>query len=120
MKLGGNLQLAAHVEQRIIQDRWSPAAVAAELRRSDLGYLCEDTIYRYIRRRIFKTLRSSHLPEKGIRKHPHKAKAKIQKKQAGVSIEKRPAEVAARSTFGHWEMDCVIGKIRGQDQVSWF
>lgn len=119
MKLGGNLQLAAYVERRIIQDRWSPAAVAAELRRSDLGYLCEDTIYRYIHRRIFKTLRPSHLPEKGIRKHPwpdDKKKEKRQQRQAGTSIEARPAEVAARNTFGHWEMDCVIGKARGQDQ----
>ena len=56
LKLGGNLQLAAYVERRIIQDRWSPAAVSADLRRSDLGYLCEDTIYRYIHRRIFATL----------------------------------------------------------------
>lgn len=120
MKLGGNLQLAAYVERRIIQDRWSPAAVAAELRRSDLGYLCEDTIYRYIHRRIFKTLRPSHLPEKGIRKHPwpdDKKKEKKQKKcRVGVSIEERPAEVSTRSTFGHWEMDCVVGKARGQDQ----
>ena len=119
LKLGGNLQLAAHVEQRIIWDRWSPAAVAAELRRSDLGYLCEDTIYRYIHRKIFKTLRPSHLPEKGIRKHPwpnDKKKEKQQRRQAGTSIEARPAEITARSTFGHWEMDCVIGKSRGQDQ----
>lgn len=125
MKLGGNLQLATYVERRIIQDRWSPAAVAAELRRSDLGYLCEDTIYRYIHRRIFKTLRPSHLPEKGIRKHPwpdpNKDKEKENKKKqkkcrVGVSIEERPAEVSTRSTFGHWEMDCVIGKARGHDQ----
>ena len=116
LKLGGNLQLAAYVERRIIQDRWSPAAVAAELRRSDLGYLCEDTIYRYIHRRIFTTLRPSHLPDKGIRKHPHKTKPKRPKKQVGTSIEKRPSEVAARNTFGHWEMDSVVGKIRGTDQ----
>lgn len=119
LKLGGNLQLAAHVERRIMQDRWSPAAVAAELRRSDLGYLCEDTIYRYIHRRIFKTLRPSHLPEKGIRKHPwpdDKRKGRRKPFRPGTSIEERPAEVSARNTFGHWEMDCVIGKLRGQDQ----
>ena len=62
LKLGGNLKLAAYVEQRIIADRYSPAAVSAELRHSELGYLCEDTIYRYIHRRIFQSLRPSHLP----------------------------------------------------------
>lgn len=118
MKLGGNLKLAAHVERRIIHDRWSPAAVAAELRRSDLGYLCEDTIYRYIHRRIFKTLRPSHLPEKGIRKHPwpDQKKEKQQRPPRGRSIDQRPAAIAARNIFGHWEMDCVIGKAKGQDQ----
>ena len=28
----------------------------------------------------------------------------------GDIIEKRPAEIAERTTFGHWEMDCVEGK----------
>ena len=119
LKLGGNLQLAAHVERRIIQDCWSPAAVAAELRRSDLGYLCEDTIYRYIRRKYFEKLRPSHLPEKGIRKHPwpdQKKKGKKRKSRSGTSIEQRPAQIAARCTFGHWEMDCVVGRAKGQDQ----
>lgn len=118
LKLGGNLKLAAYVEQRIIADRYSPAAVAAELRHSELGYLCEDTIYRYIHRRIFQSLRPSHLPERGIRKHPYKTNGekKQKKKQAGRSIEERPAIVDSRSTFGHWEMDCVIGKKKGLDE----
>lgn len=118
LKLGGNLKLAAYVEQRIMVDRYSPAAVAAELRTSDLGYLCEDTIYRYIHRRIFRSLRPSHLPERGIRKHPWKSddKKKRVKKQAGRSIEERPAIVDSRSTFGHWEMDCVIGKKKGLNE----
>ena len=30
----------------------------------------------------------------------------------GVSIEKRPFEIAQRYTFGNWEMDCVCGKGR--------
>lgn len=119
LKLGGKLKLAAHVERRIIQDRWSPAAVAAELRRSDLGYLCEDTIYRYIHRRIFEKLRPSHLPEKGIRKHPwpdQKKKRNKRKSRSGTSIECRPAQISARNTFGHWEMDCVVGRSKGLDQ----
>ena len=30
----------------------------------------------------------------------------------GVSIEKRPIEIAERSSFGNWEMDCICGKGR--------
>ena len=29
---------------------------------------------------------------------------------SGMSIEQRPPGVSARSSFGHWEMDCVVGK----------
>ena len=31
------------------------------------------------------------------------------KKHLGVSIEKRPADINDRSTFGHWEIDSVLG-----------
>lgn len=116
LKLGGNAALAAYVEKRIMVDRYSPAAVSAELRRSDIGYLCKDTIYRYIYRRIFEQLRPSHLPERGIRKHPHKRVARASQKHLGTSIERRPPEVSDRTSFGHWEMDCVIGKSKGKNE----
>ena len=117
LKLGGNVALASYVACRIRDDRYSPAAVSAELRHLGLGYLCEDTIYRYIHRRLIPGLKSSHLPEHGIRKHPVKpTEKKCNKKQAGRSIEERPAIVDARSTFGHWEMDCVVGKAKGTNE----
>lgn len=117
LKLGGNAALSDFVERRIMRDKYSPAAVAAELRRSDLGYLCEDTIYRYIRRKLFPSLRASNLPEHGIRKHPYEKVVRENKTHLGTSIEQRPALIADRSTFGHWEMDCVIGKSKGTSEA---
>ncbi|HBN12731.1 MAG TPA: IS30 family transposase, partial [Clostridiales bacterium] len=40
-----------------------------------------------------------------------KYKRKIQASKApqGTSIEKRAVEILLRNTFGHWEMDCVVG-----------
>ena len=35
---------------------------------------------------------------------------KIKRVPRGTSIEKRPAEIAERNTFGNWEMDCVCSK----------
>ena len=32
------------------------------------------------------------------------------KMRLGASIESRPAEVETQKTFGHWEIDTVIGK----------
>ena len=43
-------------------------------------------------------------------KQRHYQKATVKRPPKGTSIEQRPAEIAARNTFGHWEMDCVIGK----------
>lgn len=116
-KLEGNDELAEFLERRIIRDHYSPAAVSVELRQSELGYLCKDTIYRYVHRRLLPSLRVSHLPERGKRKAPAK-KIDGEKKSPryGRSIEARPASVAARSDFGHWEMDCVIGKLAGQHE----
>ena len=34
-----------------------------------------------------------------------------------TSIEDRPKEINERNTFGHWEMDTVIGKAKGSGPV---
>ena len=58
------------------------------------------------------------LPEKVSRKRRKKSAATTSKrKQAGRSIDFRPAVVKLRSEFGHWEGDCVIGKKSGVDEV---
>jgi len=33
-----------------------------------------------------------------------------QKNLRGSSIEERPKEANERMKYGHWEMDCVVGK----------
>lgn len=35
----------------------------------------------------------------------------------GTSIEERTAEVDNREDYGHWEMDCVVGKREGRGAV---
>lgn len=118
LKIGGNVQLIEYIEQRIIVDRWSPAVVSADLRRSGGLYLSKDTIYRYAHRRVLPSLRPHHLPEKGIRKHPWTRVTPQEKKpRYGTSIEQRPPEIAARTTFGNWEQDCVIGQKKGKEQA---
>ena len=53
-------------------------------------------------------LSMKHLPIKEKRKRYRKPVAKRPPK--GVSIETRPKEILSRKSFGHWEMDCVVGK----------
>ena len=57
--------------------------------------------------------RPSDLPEHGIRKHPWKQDKQKKPARHGTSIEQRPKIIAERSTFGHWEMDSVVGKKQG-------
>ena len=117
LKIEGNENLVDFLEDRIMQHRESPAAVSARLRASELPYLSEATIYRYAHEKRLPKLRKWHLPEKGIRKHPYQELVREKKPRYGTSIEKRPAAIAERNSFGHWEMDCVIGSSSGTDQA---
>lgn len=114
LKAAAHGALLSYISRHIKVERRSPAWVAASLRGSDLGYLCEDAIYRYLRRGLLDA-RPSDLPEHGIRKHPWKQDfaddTDKKKSRYGTSIEHRPQIISDRTTFGHWEMDSVIGKI---------
>lgn len=114
LKAAANDELLSYISQKLKEERRSPAWVAASLRSSDLGYLCEDTIYRYLHRGLLRA-RPSDLPEHGIRKHPWKQDSSTSKRKVplGTSIELRPHIIGERSTFGHWEMDSVVGKAKG-------
>jgi len=112
LKIGNDHKLAQHIENRIINDKYSPAAVLGEIKVAGLEFstsICVTTLYSYIDKGIFLKLTNKNLPVKGIKKRTYK---KVRPKRAprGESIEKRPPEVAARNTFGHWEMDTLIGK----------
>ena len=116
VKLEAKKELVPLLEDLIMNQRYSPGAASAILRRRGGPYVSENTIYRYIGQRLFPCLRRHHLPEKGIRKHPHKENKQKKKPRYGMSIESRPAIVAERSGVGHWEGDSVIGKSKGQGE----
>lgn len=110
LKIGKNHAAAKYIEHMILEEKYSPAAVCAELKkRDDLGFtVCRATLYHYIDDgNILPHVTRKDL--RGKRKRPHKT---IVEKRApkGRSIETRPAEVQTRQTFGHWEMDTVAGR----------
>ena len=57
---------------------------------------------------LFMNIRSEHLPVGQRKKHYKKTQAKRPPK--GTSSERRPADILLRRDFGHWEMDCVVGR----------
>ena len=113
IKIGNDLPLAEYIENKIVNDKYSPEAALAAVAQSGIEFkttISVRTLYRYIDDGIFLRLTNKDLPVKGKRKK-HNKKVKVQKRAAaGQSIEKRPGEVENREVFGHWEMDTVKGK----------
>lgn len=117
IKLGNDYAFADYVENRIINDKLSPAAVLGEIKRKHLfrTEISKTTLYRYISSGVFLNLQLKHLPFAARKKRYRKTVAK--RAPRGVSIEKRPAEISERNSFGHWEMDCVLGKKTSKDTL---
>ena len=109
LKIGNDFELVREIENRVVNDKISPCAALGEIKRKGIcrTTISKTTLYRYIRMGdIFTriTMQDVKLKQK------HYQKATVKRPPRGTSIEKRPAEIADRNTFGHWEMDCVIGK----------
>ena len=91
---------------------WSPQQIAGRLKLeagSD-GTLCHETIYRYVygpegrAAGLYRLLPASRRQ----RRPRHARKPRPSFVPASRSIAHRPAEVASRQSFGHWEADLLI------------
>lgn len=120
LKIGNDIKLANYIEDKIINEDYSPAAVLGQLTAQGKWAefdtkICTTTLYSYIDKGIFLKLSNKDLPVKANKKRQYKKVRKQQKRaEAGESIEKRPEEVESREEFGHWEMDSVIGQKWGE------
>ena len=110
LKLGNDYDFVRYVEKRVCVDKISPSAVCGEIKRNRpfRTVISKTTMYRYIAQGLFMGISSEHLPFGQRKKHYRKTVAKRPPK--GTSIERRPVDVLLRDEFGHWEMDCVVGK----------
>lgn len=113
LKIGSDYEYAQYIEYKIRVEKYSPRAVLGEIKRQGVEFdttISAPTLYRYIEQGVFLTITNKDLPVKRNKtKHKYK-KVRAARASKGDSIEKRPAIVAERDTFGHWEMDCVVGK----------
>ncbi len=112
LKIGKDHKLAEYIERRIANDGFSPAAVVGEIKAKELHFetsLSPATVYSYISKGVFLRLTNKNLPRRGKKKNKYRH-VRAARPPRGESIEKRPAEIAERKTFGHWEMDTVVGK----------
>ena len=113
LKIGDDQELADFIIERI-SDGFSPAAVCSLLGSTDeTTFSCtlsKNTVYNYIEKGYLWPLTNKQLRYKGQRRKKHRKVRTAKRASVGDSIEKRPEHINDRTEFGHWEMDCVIGK----------
>lgn len=113
LKIGNDHEYAQYLEYKVAVEKYSPGAILGEIKCKGLEFattISKTTFYRYIDEGVFLHITNKDLPVKRNKGKGEYKRVKASRAPAGKSIEKRPAEVAERSTFGHWEMDCVVGK----------
>lgn len=119
LKLGKNWDFVAYIEQKIGKEKYSPRAALKEMQLEGLDFglnVSHSTLYAWINSGYFFYIDNKSLPEG---KRPRKKTGKAPQKgnyrhPLDKSINDRPREVESRQTFGHWEMDTVVGKSKGK------
>ena len=112
LKIGFDHELSRHIERKILQDKYSPAAVIGEIMQTKLlfkTYLCIKTVYNYIHSGVFAGVGEAELVCGGRSKKKYRKVGKVNRNRLFKSIEERPKEANERSEYGHWEIDVVKG-----------
>ena len=122
LKIGNDFELANYIETRIVDDGLTPLSVIGEIQRKNLTFkttICVRTLYSYIYNNVFLRLDYKSLPIKSKQKKRNK-RLVISSAPRGTSIEKRPTVINDRVEFGHWELDCVVGKRKKSETLLCF
>ena len=114
IKLDDRFGYADHVAAEISQGR-SPDQITGRLRKEGKWTVSTPTLYRYIDQGYIPNVTNKNLREKSKKKRKYRH-VKAKRPPKGTSIEKRPEKINSRTTFGHWELDSVIGKAKGQQE----
>jgi IS30 family transposase len=118
-KLQTNERLCLYVEDKLLNEHWSPQQIAARIKLeypNDMAMrISHETIYTYVfclsRGSLKKELKAAlrqHKYSRG-RRPPRGAIHKDSNIPDLVSIEERPKEVEDRIIPGHWEGDLIMG-----------
>ena len=102
----------------LLAQRWAPEQIAKRLRQDYPGdpmmHAAPETLYTYLyvlprgtlKRELTRCLRRHHR----VRRPRTRSQRSTRPIQDFLSIEERPAEVAARIVPGHWEGDLLVGR----------
>ena len=99
--------------EKLLLNKYSPEMAVKSC--SCPNIVCTKTVYNYIDKCLFKKYRNIDLINGKQKRRIDKDRTHKQKHSINNSIEKRPADILYRDTFGHWEMDTVVGKRAGKN-----
>ena len=120
LKISNCIDLSKHFEKEIIENKKSPYAVLKDIEKNNTKFevsICVKTLYSYIHAKLFIKLNTDHLPYKKRRKKAYSAPHIADNNRKGTSIEERDPSIELREEYGHWEIDCVVGKRKGKGCV---
>jgi IS30 family transposase len=114
-KISKNAELASYVIERLIE-AWSPEQIAGYLRHrhEDRLQISHETIYQFVYSPTGRNMELARFLPTGRKKR----RRRYARRPRGVNIPlantiaARPAEVASRLDFGHWEGDLIAFKLQ--------
>lgn len=121
-KLRKYSKMAKFIEDKIKKDKWAPDVIVGYMKvhnyfdKEGFTSITTPTVYNAIRYGIINvkiedTRRMKYEPE-----YEYKDENSLPASKIPYSIETRPVEINNRSTFGHFEIDTVIGTRRGKHE----
>lgn len=101
-----------HVDEKLKANKHSVDAICGRAKIEGtyeaVNRVCTKTIYNYIDLGLMQC-KNIDLPQK-TKRSTKPRRVRKNKKILGKSISERPEYINDRSDFGHWEIDCIIGK----------
>lgn len=119
LKIGNDHDLAEYIENKIINDHYSPAAALAKIKEEGRIFsveISEWTLYSYITKGVFRRLTNKDLPMRGKKKNTYR-RVREARLPSGDSIENREESVSRREDVGHWEMDTVVSSKKSKKRL---
>jgi len=108
LKIGNDYEFVHYIERRVLEEKINPCAILGQIKRNKIAFktsISRTTLYRYIRMGLFENITL-------VKRKPEYKKLIVKRAPKGTSIERRPEVINSRTTFGHWEMDCVCGSTK--------
>lgn len=113
LKIGTDYKLVAYIEDMVRNRKYSPEALLLHARNEGLEFdtkICAKTIYNYFDMGLFLNADWYDLPQKKKKAEKNERKSSVAlNNRTGRSISDRDSALMNRDTYGHWEMDTVVG-----------